>query len=129
VNELLKQEWKLAERGVPSTSPTAGARNRPGPVLGPFTARWDGMQHFEAEHDVRGHQVLVGLPPALFRVAPAAVRLLQLQQLARDLVPPSDLPAALEPECVHPRGEQGFGEQVQVVVVPLGTMAGFSSRV
>jgi len=34
---LLTQEFKLAERGEPFTSPDAGAWNCPGPELGPFT--------------------------------------------------------------------------------------------
>jgi len=35
--KLLKQEFKLAGRGEPFTSPDAGAWSRPGPKLGPFT--------------------------------------------------------------------------------------------
>ena len=35
--ELLTQEFKLAERGEPFTSPDTGAWNCPGPELGPFT--------------------------------------------------------------------------------------------
>jgi hypothetical protein len=38
-NRLLAQEFKLAEPGVPYTSPTTGAWAQPGPKLGPFTAR------------------------------------------------------------------------------------------
>ena len=34
---LLTQEFKLAGRGEPFTSPDAGAWSRPGPKLGPFT--------------------------------------------------------------------------------------------
>jgi hypothetical protein len=37
--QLLKQEFKLAERGVPYTSPAAGAWAKPGPKLGPYTAK------------------------------------------------------------------------------------------
>jgi hypothetical protein len=36
---LLTQEFKLARAGKPYTSPSTGAWSRPGPVLGPFTAR------------------------------------------------------------------------------------------
>ncbi len=36
---LLKQEFKLGEPGAAYTSPTSGAWSRPGPKLGPFTAR------------------------------------------------------------------------------------------
>ncbi|MFN0068578.1 MAG: hypothetical protein ACKVYV_13185 [Limisphaerales bacterium] len=36
---LLTQEFKLAGKGAPYTSPTGGAWARPGPKLGPFTAR------------------------------------------------------------------------------------------
>jgi hypothetical protein len=36
--KLLTQEFKLAEMGVPYTSPTVGAWAQPGPKLGPFTA-------------------------------------------------------------------------------------------
>ncbi len=36
---LLKQEFKLGEPGAAYTSPTFGAWSRPGPKLGPFTAR------------------------------------------------------------------------------------------
>jgi hypothetical protein len=35
---LQKVEFKLADTGVPYTSPNAGAWNRPGPKVGPFTA-------------------------------------------------------------------------------------------
>jgi hypothetical protein len=35
--QLLKQEFKLAERGAPYTSPVVGAWSQPGPKLGPFT--------------------------------------------------------------------------------------------
>lgn len=35
---LQKQEFKLAEAGVPYTSPNAGAWAQPGPKVGPFTA-------------------------------------------------------------------------------------------
>ena len=42
---LLAQEFKLAERGVPYTSPTGGAWGRPGPKQGPFTVKLtDGSQ-------------------------------------------------------------------------------------
>ena len=34
---LLTQEFELASRGEPFTSPDAGAWTRPGPKLGPFT--------------------------------------------------------------------------------------------
>jgi len=37
--KLLTQEFKRAKPGVPYTSPTTGAWSRPGPKLGPFTAR------------------------------------------------------------------------------------------
>jgi hypothetical protein len=37
--KLLTKEFKLATPGVPYTSPTTGAWSRPGPKLGPFTAR------------------------------------------------------------------------------------------
>lgn len=37
--KLLTQEFKLAEKGAPYTSPTIGAWAKPGPKLGPFTAR------------------------------------------------------------------------------------------
>ena len=37
--QLLKQEFKLAERGVPYTSPTTGAWSRPGARTGPFTVK------------------------------------------------------------------------------------------
>jgi hypothetical protein len=37
--QLLTQEFKLAERGVPYTSPTTGAWSRPGPARGPFTVK------------------------------------------------------------------------------------------
>jgi len=37
--KLLTQEFKLAEKGVPYTSPGVGAWAKPGPKLGPFTAR------------------------------------------------------------------------------------------
>jgi len=37
--QLLKQEFKLAERGEPYTSPTTGAWSRPGAKSGPFTAK------------------------------------------------------------------------------------------
>ena len=36
---LLTQEFKLAKPGVPYTSPTVGAWAKPGPKLGPFTAK------------------------------------------------------------------------------------------
>jgi hypothetical protein len=36
---LLAQEFKLAKMGVPYTSPTVGAWAKPGPKLGPFTAK------------------------------------------------------------------------------------------
>ncbi len=36
---LLTQEFKLAKMGVPYTSPTVGAWAKPGPKLGPFTAK------------------------------------------------------------------------------------------
>ena len=36
---LLRQEFKLADPGVPYTSPTTGAWSRPGPQRGPFTSR------------------------------------------------------------------------------------------
>ena len=36
---LLTQEFKRAQVGVPYTSPTVGAWAKPGPKLGPFTAR------------------------------------------------------------------------------------------
>jgi len=36
---LLTQEFKLAKPGKPYTSPASGAWSRPGPKLGPFTAR------------------------------------------------------------------------------------------
>jgi hypothetical protein len=36
---LQKQEFKLAERGVPYTSPTTGAWSQPGPKRGPFTVK------------------------------------------------------------------------------------------
>lgn len=36
---LLGQEFKLADPGVPYTSPTTGAWSRPGPQSGPFTSR------------------------------------------------------------------------------------------
>jgi len=37
--QLLKQEFKLAKKGAPYTSPAAGAWTAPGPKLGPFTAK------------------------------------------------------------------------------------------
>jgi hypothetical protein len=37
--QLLGREFKLAGRGEPYTSPTAGAWNRPGPKNGPFTVK------------------------------------------------------------------------------------------
>jgi len=37
--KLLTQEFKLAPLGVPYTSPTVGAWAKPGPKLGPFTAK------------------------------------------------------------------------------------------
>ena len=37
--KLLTQEFKLAKPGVPYTSPTVGAWAKPGPKLGPFTAK------------------------------------------------------------------------------------------
>jgi len=37
--KLLIQEFKLAKPGVPYTSPTVGAWVKPGPKLGPFTAK------------------------------------------------------------------------------------------
>ena len=37
--KLLTQEFKLAKMGVPYTSPTVGAWAKPGPKLGPFTAK------------------------------------------------------------------------------------------
>jgi len=37
--KLLIQEFKLAKLGVPYTSPTVGAWAKPGPKLGPFTAK------------------------------------------------------------------------------------------
>jgi hypothetical protein len=37
--ELLTQEFKLAEPGVPYTSPTIGAWAKPGPTRGPFTTK------------------------------------------------------------------------------------------
>ncbi len=37
--QLLKQEFKLAEPGVPYTSPTSGAWSRPGPKSGPFSVK------------------------------------------------------------------------------------------
>jgi hypothetical protein len=37
--KLLIQEFKLAKPGVPYTSPTVGAWIKPGPKLGPFTAK------------------------------------------------------------------------------------------
>jgi len=37
--QLLKQEFKLAGRGEPCTSPTVGAWSRPGPKLGPLTVK------------------------------------------------------------------------------------------
>jgi hypothetical protein len=37
--QLLAQQFRLAERGKPYTSPTTGAWGRPGPKLGPFTAK------------------------------------------------------------------------------------------
>lgn len=37
--QLLAREFKLAARGVPYTSPTAGAWTRPGPKSGPFTVK------------------------------------------------------------------------------------------
>jgi hypothetical protein len=36
---LLSQQFKLAERGMPYTSPTSGAWSRPGPKSGPFTVK------------------------------------------------------------------------------------------
>ena len=36
---LLKQEFKIAPRGVPYTSPNSGAWVKPGPKLGPFKAK------------------------------------------------------------------------------------------
>ena len=36
---LLAQQFKLAERGKPYTSPTTGAWSRPGPKSGPFTVK------------------------------------------------------------------------------------------
>lgn len=36
---LVKEEFKLAGRGEPYTSPATGAWGRPGPKLGPFTAK------------------------------------------------------------------------------------------
>ncbi len=43
--QLLSQEFKLAGRGEPYTSPTTGAWSRPGPKRGPFTVRLaDGSQ-------------------------------------------------------------------------------------
>jgi hypothetical protein len=36
---LLKQEFKIASRGVPYTSPNSGAWVKPGPKLGPFKAK------------------------------------------------------------------------------------------
>ncbi len=36
---LLRQEFKRAKLGVPYTSPTEGAWAKPGPQVGPFTAR------------------------------------------------------------------------------------------
>lgn len=36
---LLTQEFKLAEMGVPYTSPSVGAWAKPGPQIGPFTAK------------------------------------------------------------------------------------------
>ena len=35
----MKEEFKLAGRGEPYTSPATGAWGRPGPKLGPFTAK------------------------------------------------------------------------------------------
>ena len=37
--KLLTQQFKLAKSGVPYTSPTIGAWAKPGPTLGPFTAK------------------------------------------------------------------------------------------
>ncbi len=37
--QLLKQEFKLAEPGVPYTSPTSGAWSHPGPKSGPFSVK------------------------------------------------------------------------------------------
>jgi hypothetical protein len=37
--QLLAQEFKLAEKGKPYTSPAAGAWTEPGPKLGPFTVK------------------------------------------------------------------------------------------
>lgn len=37
--KLLNQEFRLAKSGVPYTSPTVGAWAKPGPRLGPFTAK------------------------------------------------------------------------------------------
>ena len=37
--KLLAQEFKLAEKGAPYTSPSVGAWAEPGPKLGPFTTR------------------------------------------------------------------------------------------
>jgi hypothetical protein len=37
--QLLAQEFKLAERGAPYTSPATGAWSRPGPKCGPFTVK------------------------------------------------------------------------------------------